>query len=316
MRTRIPFAPLAGALLCLLLAAPAQAQRARVFVSVNGVDGNTCTALSPCRTFQFAHDTVAAGGEIDVLNTGGYGPIAITKAISIVNPTGVAASIALTSESIAILINAGPSDVISLRGLTLDGAGVGAIGVFFNAGGALDIADCVVRNYTTTGVSFFPDSSSSLAVSNVSVSETGVAGIQIGPRAAADLSVTLNRVELRNNRIYGLDVGSNSATGGKIDVRVVDSIVTDSTQYGVNVSTSAVIDPRIDLFFLRSVAAKNGVGVNTTGPQSTVRLAESQLTSNAQGYGAGNGSGVFTYGNNYIDNNGTVNFAPPSIPMK
>src|SRR5215472_5275911 len=149
MRTQLPLALLATALLCLLIAVPAQAQRARVFVSVNGVDGNPCTAGSPCRTFQFAHDTVAAGGEIDVLDTGGYGPLEITKAISIVNPTGVAASIAVASGNTAISVIAGPSDLISLRGLTLDGNGVGGTGVFFNAGGGLEMADCVVRNYTS-----------------------------------------------------------------------------------------------------------------------------------------------------------------------
>src|SRR6516164_6813840 len=104
---------------------PAQAQRARVFVSVNGNDSNPCTALSPCRTFQAAHDAVQAGGEIDVLDTGGYGTLNITKSISIVNPGGVVASIATASGQSAIAINAGPTDTISLRGLTLDGVGIG-----------------------------------------------------------------------------------------------------------------------------------------------------------------------------------------------
>jgi len=316
MRTQLPLALLATALLCLLLAAPALAQRARVFVSVSGVDGNPCTALSPCRTFQFAHDAVAADGEIDVLDTGGYGIIEISKAISILNPTGVAASIAVGSGGTAINVTAGPSDVISLRGLTLDGNGVGAVGVMFNAGGALEIADCVVRNYTDSGVAFVPLNSSTLAMSNVSIS--GIRqGIDIAPFSDnKNLSVTLNRVELRNTGIAGLEISSNNQTGGTIDVRVVDSILTNNTQFGVDVGTFAVTDPRIDVFFLRSVAAKNGIGVNTTGPQTTIRIAESQLTSNAQGYGAGNGSAVFSYGNNFIDNNGVVNFAPPGIPMK
>jgi hypothetical protein len=315
MRTQLPFAVLAAALFCSLVPAPAQAQRARVFVSVNGVDGNPCTAGSPCRTFQFAHDTVAAGGEIDVLDTGGYGRLEITKAISIVNPTGVAASIAVASGETAINVVAGPSDVISLRGLTLDGNGVGDTGVFFNAGGGLEMADCVVRGYIA-GVAFEPGNPGTLALSNVSVSNTRY-GITISPFSDnKTLSVTLNRVEVRNNSIAGLEINSNNQTGGKIDVRVVDSILTDNTQWGVDIVTSAVTDPRIDVFFLRSVAAKNGIGVNTSGPQSTVRLAESQLTSNAQGYGAGNGSGVLSYGNNFIDNNGIVNFAPPGIPMK
>src|SRR5215471_7202164 len=119
---------------------PAQAQRARVFVSVNGNDSNPCTALSPCSTFQAAHDAVQACGEVDVLDTGGYGTLNITKSISIVNPGGVIASIATASGQTAISINAGANDTISLRGLTLDGVGVGEAGVAFFSGGSLEMA--------------------------------------------------------------------------------------------------------------------------------------------------------------------------------
>src|ERR1700686_5098439 len=61
----------------MLSAVPAQAQR--VFVSATGSDGNPCTFASPCRSFQHAHDVVAAGGEIDVLDPAGYGALTINK---------------------------------------------------------------------------------------------------------------------------------------------------------------------------------------------------------------------------------------------
>src|SRR6516164_1494405 len=162
---------------------PAQAQRARVFVSVNGNDSNPCTALSPCRTFQAAHDAVQAGGEIDVLDTGGYGPLNITKSISIVNPGGVVASIATGPGQSAITLNAQPNDTIALRGLTLDGTGLGSVGITFNSGGNMDVADCVVRRYSTNGILFAPNSTSSLNVTNSQFNGNGNAGIQISPSA-------------------------------------------------------------------------------------------------------------------------------------
>jgi hypothetical protein len=55
------------------IAGQAQAQLSRVFVSGHGEDTNPCNLAAPCRTFQHAHDTVAAGGEIAVLDTAGYG---------------------------------------------------------------------------------------------------------------------------------------------------------------------------------------------------------------------------------------------------
>src|SRR5215471_15928774 len=116
---------------------PAQAQRARVFVSVNGNDANPCTGGSPCKTFQHAHDVVQAGGEISVLDTGGYGTLIISKALSIVTPAGVEASIAIPNGGTGITISANSIDAISLRGLTLDGTGIGQFGIVFNSGQSL-----------------------------------------------------------------------------------------------------------------------------------------------------------------------------------
>src|SRR5262249_11258382 len=84
--TRSAFAIASSALALLiagLQAMPAQAQPTRVFVGALGSDGNPCTFASPCRTFQHAHDVVAAAGEINVLDPAGYGGVTITKSISI-----------------------------------------------------------------------------------------------------------------------------------------------------------------------------------------------------------------------------------------
>src|SRR5262245_22076997 len=81
---KITLSAFAASLLALsLIPNPAQAQPARVFVAAQGSDSNPCTFAQPCRTFQKAHDTVAARGEIDVLDPAGYGTVTITKAISI-----------------------------------------------------------------------------------------------------------------------------------------------------------------------------------------------------------------------------------------
>src|ERR1700760_744389 len=73
----------ATALIGALSGSFAQAQALRTFVSGTGSDSNPCTLALPCRTFQYAHDNTAAGGEIDVLTPGGYGPLTISKAISV-----------------------------------------------------------------------------------------------------------------------------------------------------------------------------------------------------------------------------------------
>src|SRR5438309_592181 len=109
-----------------LNAAPVHAQ-SRVFVAAQGSDSNPCTFAAPCRTFQHAHDTVAAKGEIDVLDPAGYGAVIINKAISIQGHGYSGVSVA--SGGIGITINAGAGDAVSLNGLLIEGAGTGAWGI-------------------------------------------------------------------------------------------------------------------------------------------------------------------------------------------
>src|SRR5215472_15344768 len=119
MRTAIPLTVLATTLACSLADAPANA-RARVFVASYGNDANPCSFGSPCRNFQQAVNVVDPGGEVTAIDSAGFGPININKAITITSPDGVEAGIVGVLGVYDIAINAGPNDAIVLRGLTLD----------------------------------------------------------------------------------------------------------------------------------------------------------------------------------------------------
>ena len=125
MTTLASSAILAILLVLGLSAAPAQAQLARTFVSSLGNDTNDCGRLTPCRTFQRAHDNTLANGEITVLAPGGYGAVTITKTISIINDGVGEAGVLVSGGLIGITINAGAGDAVSLRGLTVKGIGFG-----------------------------------------------------------------------------------------------------------------------------------------------------------------------------------------------
>src|SRR5262249_47864796 len=107
-----------SAMLVLPWGTPAAAQT-RVWVASNGTDTATCGGVPslPCATFQRAHDNAAAGGQISVLTPGDYGPVAITKAISITNDGSGEANVLVPSGGTGISINAGRGDIIGLRGL-------------------------------------------------------------------------------------------------------------------------------------------------------------------------------------------------------
>src|SRR5215471_18933256 len=150
MRTAIPLTVLATALACSLATAPANA-RARVFVASYGNDSNPCTFGSPCRNFQQAVTVVDAGGEVTAIDSAGFGPITISKAVTITSPDGVEAGVVPTAGGNAITINAGPNDAIVLHGLTLNGSGIIANGVVFNSGRSLTVDGCVLQNFLWDG---------------------------------------------------------------------------------------------------------------------------------------------------------------------
>ena len=68
----------AAAVIIVSLYATSALAQSRVFVAAQGSDSNPCTFAAPCRTFQHAHDVLAANGEIDVLDPAGYGALTIS----------------------------------------------------------------------------------------------------------------------------------------------------------------------------------------------------------------------------------------------
>jgi hypothetical protein len=282
---------------------PAQAQRARVFVSVNGNDSNPCTALSPCRTFQAAHDAALPGGEIDVMDTGGYGPLTITKAISVVNPLGVVGSIATASRGTAITIKAGPNDTIALRGLNLDGSGLTETGIEFDSGYSLTITDCVVRNMTINGLIFFSYSSSdqSLVVSNSQFNDNTGTGIAIQSRSSGSISATIEHAGLSGNVANGLFVGPASGTG-TVTVAVTDSVAASNF---AGVVASTLNQSTIAITLTHVLLQNNNYGAQSTGTNAAIFLGQSTLTGNTEEFSADHSGVIYSYGDNYAAANVT-----------
>src|SRR5689334_23164695 len=90
----------------LFVATMAQSQAARTSVSGVGDDVNPCSRTAPCKTFAGAISKTAAGGEINVLDPGGFGTLTITKSLT-VQADGVTAGVLHTLNASGIIINAG-----------------------------------------------------------------------------------------------------------------------------------------------------------------------------------------------------------------
>jgi hypothetical protein len=285
-------------------ASPAAAQNARSFVSGHGNDANSCLYAAPCRTFAGAYPKTNAGGEISVLDPAGFGPLTITHALSIVNDGVGEASIVLVAAGSAITINAGASDAVSLRGLTLDGSGTtNTSGIVFNSGAALTVQNCVVRHFNGVGINFQPNAASNLAVSNSLLADNAFDGVLIAPTGAGAVTAALNRVEMNNNGRYGIGISGGFATGGTVDATVFESVAAKIAGFGYYVSTSATMPATLTL--VRSVAANNSGGIFASGAGATARLAQSAVIANTTfGWSALNSGVIASYGDNYIDGNG------------
>jgi len=207
---------------------PVQAQRARVFVASYGNDNNPCTFGSPCRTFQGAHDAVAAGGEITALDSAGFGVVNIDKSITITSPPGIEASIAAPAGAAAINILAGKNDVITIRGLTLNGAASANRGIDFSSGAKLAIIDCFITNYIQYGIYLHTSSTyTSVLISNTTVSEAA-GGIVL---STVDLGIdaTFRGLVLDNNT----DSIELLGNGVPIHLMIADTQIGTNSEIGI-----------------------------------------------------------------------------------
>jgi hypothetical protein len=290
---------LAAALLgfAALSATPASAQR--VFVAAQGSDANPCTFAAPCRTFQHAHDTVAAGGEIDVLDPAGYGAVTISKAISI-QGHGYA-GISVANGLVGILVNGSGTEVVSLDGLIVEGNGVGATGILVGGARSLTIVNCVVRNMGVNGLVLPTNGTAlqTLSIARSSFTDNGFDGMYLGPTLSAGLTVVLDRVLITGNSV-GVQVTGATGTA-PLTVAVTDSVAANN---GSAFTVSSAAGQSVTALTLsRTTVAGNGTGALAAGT-GTLRLAGSAVTGNTTGYAAQAGGTIFSYGDNTIDANG------------
>ena len=308
MRTRLPAAALAAAFACLLLAAPAQAQRDRTFVASYGTDtGNTiCSFTQPCRTFQNAVNNTAINGEVTAIDSAGFQPVTISHGITITSPPGVEAGIVPPAGGDAVTISAPGSDVIILRGLKLNGSGVGYNGVVFNSGGGLTIDNCVMENFATNNVDatagngvFMRPTGGELdfVFTNSTFSHNPTGVLYLPTSGTANLNGAIDHVVMTGN-FNGMEIAPH---GGTNFVAVSNSTFNSNSTGIVAFSASPP--------FTVSIDSTNLIGNTTTGIEADgnvkVLLGHSVVTGNQTGVTNQTSNTFYTYGNNQINLNGT-----------
>jgi hypothetical protein len=272
------FCRLSVSALSIALASPALGLANRVFVSArSGNNANACDNINtPCQTFAGAVVQLNPGGEAIVLDSGGYGPVTITQSLTIEAPPGVLAFIHPPSGD-AITINAGPSDKVTLRGLTLN---VGVNGITVNAVGTLTVENCFITGFSNAGIRILGTGAVQATIDHCHLS-----GNYIGFFAATTSpgsSTTTASYSTANNNLYGWDCGDGSS--GKDVLNLEFCAGSGNSQYGLLTAS--------------------------TNAQSAVRYSNCVFTNNGVGVVNGGSGTMETRQNNTVTGNGIPTFGP------
>lgn len=285
--------------LCVLVAAastPLQALSARVFVTPIGKDTANCGALlSPCRTFAGAVAAVSPGGTVVPLTPGEYGPVTISKALTI-EANGVTALVQTTGT--AITVNAGPSDVVTLRGLVLTNPGRAAQGILVNSAAAVHVEKCTISNFVDAVAAF------SWGTGRLFLTDSTMRNNDQGLRATstgAGLDITIERCVFESNNA-GIVVqdGTRTAIRASIASGNLSGLIAQSTVGSVDLTVADCL-----------VSHNTGYGIDSEGSSATVRVSASTVTGNQIGlvqYYPSGPSTLLSRGDNTVEANGTPTF--------
>ena len=223
---------------CLVVAAlssatSASAQATRTWVSGVGDDANPCSRTAPCKTFAGAISKTATGGEINALDSGGFGTLTITKSISLM-ANGVIGGV-LAAGTNGLTINAGPADTIYIDGLDIEGgnnpssSSTGLAGVNIVQAGKVVVRNTTIRDFSgNSGVAAGASNGTGVLVQSTSPVDVLLDNVILSNnlRGIYSKSVVAQRVYIGNSSVFG-----NASGGIIVDGRSSINYVSGTTAF-------------------------------------------------------------------------------------
>jgi hypothetical protein len=251
---------------------------------------------------------VAAGGEVIVLDSAGYGPVTLTKSVSLIAPAGVYAGVTVTMND-GIDVNA-PGGVVNLVGLNITNVSSGIAGVSMINAAQLHIERLVVTGFLDeAALKFHPGSDGRFTVRD---SELRFNFTAIDVSFVAEGSVDHVRMD---DDDYGVIIQDT----GKITVR--DSVFYDGT-VGLEVnSTNTTVEANVVncLFFSGNFGiflfAQNQSTAIARFSDSTFVNLGAAIAHSTSGIATGTMS-LVSFGNNQFHGNATDGTPDTTIALK
>jgi hypothetical protein len=282
-------------LLPVLCTVPAHAQATRTWVSGVGSDANACSRTAPCLTFAGAISKTAAGGEIDALDSGGFGAVTITKSITIDGGSGVA-SVMSSSATNGITVSAGATDIVTIRNVQFQGnlgngsspGTAGYNGILFDSAAMLNIDNCKIDGFSNSGILASISANAILNVRNTVITNTAF-GLGLNSFGGA-LNGSIDHTTIQKISRNGI------GAAGSVYFTVTNSVIVNAAESGVFANTGTVLE--ID----SSSVTNNNTAFTAAG--GTIRISRNNIYDNNTNFSISGGT-IATGGNNFVAVNGS-----------
>ena len=270
---------------CVLVASASllQAQATRTWVSGVGNDANPCSRTAPCKTFAGAISKTAEGGEISVLDPGGFGTVTITKAITLEGTHGAGFGSILNAGNLAgVIINVTTGTFVStaqviLRGLYIQGASQSPSGTGTSQNGIncikanrVFVDDCHFENQGNTGINMNMTTAGALFVRDCDFENTTAA-------IKATTTVAPVFVDATNISVHGNTNGVlyNAGSSGTVP----------NSYFARNIGGNAVSAASGSIINVTHCHFRSNSTAISATAGSTVRVNENELFDNITGFG-------------------------------
>lgn len=248
----------------------------RTWVSGVGDDVNPCSRTAPCKTFAGAISKTAEGGEISVLDPGGYGTLTITKAITVDGGTGSGWASVLNSATTGFTVNVTGGThvndaVVILRNITVNGASQSPSAAGINAinhikANRLIVEKCVLENQSTTGI----NQSSLATTAGLWVNDCTFTNTNLGVRVATTSGFSSAQID--HCQFSGMADGVNATANAAVTIRNSYFGLLTGANGGAKSAAGCVVNVTNSMF------ASNVIGANVAG--GPVRLSNNDFYNN------------------------------------
>jgi hypothetical protein len=276
----------------------------QMWVSATGSDANIdtfCQASAPCASFHAALSVADGGAEIGCLGSTSDiegAPTSINQTITIDCHGAPAEYLAASFGINGFVINA-PGSQVTLRGLNIDGTnGFGAggpwglVGVLIEAAAVVNIEDCVIENFSQSGITVSTSANTVLTIRNTSI-RGSTNGISFAPTGGA-VNGSIDHTMI--TKMSGDGITTNST--GTVYFTVTNSLITNAAGIGVNAGGSGAV-----LEVDSSSVSNNKTAFATSG--GVIRISRNVIYDNVTNYTISGGQ-IATSGDNKVAVNGAT----------